>query len=36
MEDRKLKEILQDISKTSDLLDEKFAKFEHSLRNDRK
>ena len=35
MEDRKLEEILEKvISKTSDMLDEKFAKFEHSLRND--
>ena len=35
MEDSKLEEILENvISKTSDMLDEKFAKFEHSLRND--
>ena len=35
MEDTKLEEILEKvISKTSDMLDEKFAKFEHSLRND--
>ena len=35
MEDSKLEEILKKvISKTSDMLDEKFAKFEHSLRND--
>ena len=35
MEDSKLEEILEKvISKTSDMLDEKFAKFEHSLRND--
>ena len=35
MEDSKLEEILEKfISKTSDVLDEKFAKFEHSLRND--
>ena len=35
MENSKLQEILEKvISKTSDMLDEKFAKFEHSLRND--
>ena len=35
MEDSKLEEILEKfISKASDVLDEKFAKFEHSLRND--
>ena len=35
MEDSKLEEILEKvISKKSDMLDEKFAKFEHSLRND--
>ena len=35
MEDIKLEEILEKvISKTSDMLDENFAKFEHSLRND--
>ena len=35
MEHRKLEDILEKvISKTSDMLDEKFAKFEHSLRND--
>ena len=35
MEDIKLEEILEKvISKTSDMLDEKFAKFDHSLRND--
>ena len=35
MEDSKLEEILEKvISKTSDMLDEKFSKFEHSLRND--
>ena len=34
MEDSKLEEILEKvISKTSNMLDEKFAKFEHSLRN---
>ena len=35
MEDIKLEEILEKvISKTSDMLDENFAKSEHSLRND--
>ena len=35
MEDSKLEEVLEKvISKTSDMLDEKFAKFEHSFRND--
>ena len=35
MEDIKLEEILEKvISKTSDMLDETFAKFDHSLRND--
>ena len=35
MEDRKLVEILEKvISKTSSMVDKKFAKFEHSLRND--
>ena len=35
MEDSKLEEILEKvISKKRDMLDEKFAKFEHSLRND--
>ena len=35
MEDSKLEEILERvISQTSDMSDEKFAKFEHSLRND--
>ena len=35
MEDSKLGEILEKvISKTSDILDEKFAKFGHSFRND--
>ena len=35
MEDSKLEEILKKvISKTCDMIDEKFAKFEHSLRND--
>ena len=34
MEDSKLEEILEKvISKTSNMLDERFAKFEHSLRN---
>ena len=34
MEDSKLEEILEKvISKASHMLDEKFAKFEHSLRN---
>ena len=34
MEDSKLEEILEKvISQTSDMLDEKFAKSEHSLRN---
>ena len=33
MEDSKVEEILEKvISKTNDMLDEKFAKFEHSLR----
>ena len=35
MENSKLEKILEKgISKTSDMLDEKFTKFEHSLRND--
>ena len=35
MEDSKLEEILEKaISKTIHMLDEKFAKFEHSVRND--
>ena len=35
IEDRKLEEIPEeDICKTKDILDEKFAKFEHSFRND--
>ena len=35
MEDSNLEENLEKVvSKTSDMLDERFAKFEHSLRND--
>ena len=35
MEDSNLEESLEKVvSKTSDMLDERFAKFEHSLRND--
>ena len=35
IEDRKFEEIPEeDICKTRDILDEKFAKFEHSFRND--